>query len=296
MIPATRAAWTRRDPYLGPRPGPNDRTISVTNLLGPPRIARLTALHRHEIPPPEPGSDTWILLGTAVHAALEEAAKLADPPPLLVEHREAVTLNVDGVPWTVSGQCDILERDGVLWDWKTTSAYTVADGRGGKSEWACQLNALRWLLERAGAVPKGTIRGLGVWAILRDWSASQAQRNPGYPEAQELAVPIPLWTTDETEAYVRERLRLHEAARTKLPECSPEERWAKDAGFAVLKTAKSVRAERILPTREDAERYRDEVLGGKGLIEERLGTSVRCERYCPVRAFCSFAQNSLDTP
>jgi len=296
MIPATRLAWTKRDPYLGPRPSPHERIISVTNLINAPRIARLVALHRDELPPVEPGQDTWALLGTAVHSALEAAAKTADPPPILVERREATEVTVDGVSWVVSGQCDLLEADGVLWDWKVTSAWSVSDGRGGKSEWACQLNSLRWLLERTGAVPKGSIRGLGVWAILRDWSASQAQRNPGYPEAQELAVPIPLWTTDETEAYVRERLRLHEAARTKLPECSPEERWAKDAGFAVLKTAKSVRAERILPTREDAERYRDEVLGGKGLIEERLGTSVRCERYCPVRAFCSFAQNSLDTP
>ena len=87
MIPATRRAWTKRDPYLGPRPSPAERIVSVTNLIGPPRIARLTALHRDELPPVEPGEDTWALLGTAVHAALEAAAREADPPPLLVEHR-----------------------------------------------------------------------------------------------------------------------------------------------------------------------------------------------------------------
>ena len=295
-IPATRKAWTKRDPYLGPRPSPAERIVSVTNLIGPPRIARLTALHRDELPPVEPGEDTWALLGTAVHAALEAAAREADPPPLLVEHRATAEVSVGGTLWTVSGQCDLLEADGILWDWKCTSAWSVSDGRTGKSEWECQLNTLRWLLERSGAVPRGAIRGLAVWAILRDWSESQAQRNGGYPDRQELAVPVPLWTPDEADAYVRERLRLHEAARHELPDCTPEERWAKGAGWAVLKSAKSARAERILDSKADAERYRDELLGGRGLIEERHGTSARCAKYCPVRSVCTQAKKLLDTP
>lgn len=294
MIPATRLAWTKRDPYLGPRPSPSERVISVTNLIAPPRIARLTALHRDELPAVEPGSDTWALLGTAVHAALEIAAREADPPPILVEHRAVARVTVEGVQWTLSGQCDLLEADGVLWDWKVTSAWSVSDGRSGKGEWACQLNVLRWLLERTGAVPRGTIRGLGVWAILRDWSATQAQRDAGYPERQEIAVPIPLWSPEEAEAYVRERLALHEAARHKLPECNADERWARDAGFAVLRSAKAPRAERIFQRREDAERYRDELLNGKGIVEERFGRSIRCERYCPVKSVCSFAK-ALDS-
>ena len=296
MIPATRLAWTKRDPYLGPRPSPHERVISVTNLINAPRIARLVALHRDELPPVEPGQDTWALLGTAVHSALEAAAKTADPPPILVEHREATEVTVDGVSWVVSGQCDLLEADGVLWDWKVTSAWSVSDGRGGKSEWACQLNSLRWLLERTGAVPKGSIRGLGVWAILRDWNAKQAERDSGYPDAQEIAVPIPMWGYDDADAYVRGRLRLHEAARHTLPDCTPEERWSKDSGFAVLRSVKSPRAERILSTREEAERYRDEILRGKGLIEERHGTSLRCQRYCQARSVCSQAKILLDIP
>jgi hypothetical protein len=294
-VPASRRAWSVADPYLGPRPGPNDRIISVTNLLQAPRISRLMALYRDQIPPDEPGTDSWKLLGTAVHAALEKAAAHADPPPILVEHRAVTEVSVDGVAWTLSGQCDVLEADGTLWDYKTTSAYSVRDGREGKSDWASQLNVLRWLLERTGAVPRGAVRSLGVWAILRDWSATQAQRDAGYPQGQEVAVPIPLWTEEETHAYVLDRLRLHEAARHSLPECSPEERWAKDAGFAVLKSSKSVRAERILPTRQDAERYRDELLGGKGLIEERYGTSIRCLRYCPAKSVCTFAQSLVDS-
>jgi hypothetical protein len=307
-IPSTRRAWTIRDPYTGPRPDPSQRLISVTNLINPARIVRLTALHRDELPPEEPGTDTWKLLGTAVHAAMEQAAESLKTrlaireideegfrAPLLVEHRCETTVSVDGIPWTLSGQLDLLEADGVLWDWKVTSAWSVSDGRQGKGEWASQLNVLKWLLERTGTVPRGTVRSLAVWAILRDWSASQSRRDDGYPDNQEVAVPLHIWSDAEVEEYILTRLRAHEAARASLPLCTPAERWAKGGGYAVLRSAKSVRADRILDTREDAERYRDEILSGKGLIEQRDGSSVRCEKYCRVAAFCSQWKKELDT-
>ena len=293
MIPASRLAWSRLDTYTGPRAGPGDRLISVTSLISPPRQVRLLALHRDEIPPPEPGTDTWLLLGTAVHAALEAAAAKADPPPLLVEHRETVSVAVDGVEWRLSGQCDVLEADGTLLDYKTTSAYSVQNG--GKDEWTAQLNTLRWLLERSGAVPKGTIKGLGIWAILRDWSASQARRDERYPQSKEVGIPIPLWGEEDARSYVVGRLRLHEAARRVLPECTAEERWAKGEGWAVLPTKTSPRAAALLDTREDAERYLSEVRDGRGVLEYRAGTSVRCApQFCAVKSFCSQGQSLLD--
>lgn len=291
MIPASRRAWTVADPYTGPRPGPNERLISITSLINAPRIVRLLALQRADLPADEPGSDTWKLLGTSVHASLERAAAHADPPPLLVEHRASTDVTVDGVTWTVSGQNDVIEADGVSWDYKVTSAWSVSDGRSGKGEWASQLNVLRWLFERSGAVPRGTIKGLAVWAILRDWSATQARRDAGYPQSQEIAVPLPLWPLEETGDYVTSRIRLHEAARRTLPECSPEERWAKDAGFAVMRSVKAGRATAVFDTKEAADRYLAEAMGGKGFVEVRPGVSVRCNAYCPVRSVCSFAKN-----
>jgi hypothetical protein len=300
MIPASRLAWTRLDEYDGPRPSPAERVISVTNLVSAPRIARLIALHRSELPSNAPRydggrlvtPDTWAVYGTALHSTLERAARAADPAPLLVEHRLETEVSVEGVLWKVSGKLDVFEADLTLWDWKSTSAYTVSEGRTGKGEWACQLNTLAWLLARNGH-PKP--RKLAVWGFWKDWSQKMADRDASYPQDDEGPVDVPLWTDDEQHAYVLDRLRLHEAARHSLPECSPEERWAKDAGFAVLKSAKSVRAERVLPTRQDAERYRDELLGGKGLIEERPGTSTRCLRYCPAKSVCDFAKSLLDS-
>jgi len=289
-IPASRRAWSRLDDYRGPRPEPSERLISVTSLIAPPRIVRLTALHRAEMPPSDPGSDTWALLGTAVHAALERAAELSETPPLLIERREET--QVSG--WTLSGQIDVLEADGTLIDYKVTSAWSVSDGRQGKGEWASQLNVLKWLLERSGAAPKGVIRSLAVWCICRDWQASQAARDENYPQSQELAIAIPIWPEDETFRFITERIALHEAARTNLPECTPAERWSRGGGYAVMRSRKAVRAERIFDRREDAERYLAEALAGKGFVEDRPGKSVRCESYCRVADFCSIRQIYLD--
>jgi hypothetical protein len=300
MIPASRLAWTRLDEYDGPRPSPSERVISVTSLVSPPRIARLTAIYRDELPSSAPRyedgrlvtPDTWAVFGTALHSTLERAARQADPPPLLVEERLEALVSVEGVQWKLSGKLDVYEADLTLWDWKSTSAYAVSDGRTGKGEWACQLNTLAWLLVRNGH-PRP--KKLAVWGFWKDWSSKMAQRDDSYPQDDEGPVEVPLWPEDEQRAYVDERLRAHEAARASLPLCTPAERWAKGGGYAVLRSAKSVRADRILDTREDAERYRDEILSGKGLIEDRPGTSVRCEKYCRVSSFCSQWKKELDT-
>lgn len=301
MIPASRIAWTRLDEYDGPKPSPSERIISVTSLVAPPRLVRLTTLHRDALPSTGPRyengklvtPDTWAVFGTALHATLERAARQADPPPLLVEERLVSTVMVEGVQWTLSGKLDVYEADRTLWDWKSTSAYSVSEGRQGKGEWACQLNTLAWLLARNGH-PRPL--KLAVWGFWKDWSSKMAERDGfAYPEDDEGDIEIPLWSEAEQHAYILDRLRAHEAARASLPECSAPERWARGGGWAVLRSVKAPRAERIFDRREDAERYRDEILSGKGIIEERHGKSVRCAQYCRVSNFCSQFKNSLDS-
>lgn len=299
-VPASRLAWSRLDSYSGPRPDPSERTVSVTTLVAPPRIARLKSLNRASLPSQEPRyvngklstPDTSALFGTALHAALEAAARLADPPPLLVEERLTSTVTVEGRQWTVSGQLDVLEADGILWDWKSTSAYSVSDGRKGKSEWECQLNVLSWLLVRNGHTrPKG----LSVWGFWKDWSRKIASRSENdYPEDDEGPVEVAHWSYDEQTDYVQARLKLHEAARHSLPECTPAERWARDAGWAVLASAKAPRAAAVFDSEETAKRYLAEVRNGKGIIEFRPGTSNRCAQWCIVSSFCDQFKKELD--
>jgi len=299
-ISASRRAWSRLDSYAGPKPIPSERLISVTSLVAPPRIARLKSLNRASLPSQEPRyvngklqtPDTKALVGTAVHAALAEAARHADPPCILIEERMEATVTVEGCLWTVSGQLDVLEHDLTLIDWKNTSAYQVSDGRKGKSEWETQLNVLSWLLVRNGYQrPKRLLN----WGIFGDWSRKIAARSENdYPEDDECPVEAAHWSYEEQTDYVQARLRLHEAARHSLPDCTPEERWAKDAGWAVLASSKAPRAAAVYDNRETAERYLREVRGGKGVLEYRPGTSNRCASFCIVSAFCEQWKKELD--
>jgi hypothetical protein len=64
--------------------------------------------------------------------------------------------------------------------------------------------------------------------------------------------------------------------------CTPEERWEGPTRFAVMKQGQK-RAVRVFDTREEAEGN----VTKEGLyVEERTGSSIRCESYCRVSSFC----------
>ena len=67
----------------------------------------------------------------------------------------------------VSGQIDYF-KDGVLTDYKVTSAWKLVDGV--PLEWHDQLNAYALLLEENGI----TVKELQVVVLLRDWSPGKA--------------------------------------------------------------------------------------------------------------------------
>lgn len=77
-----------------------DADISVTTLIGPPRIAELTRLHEAEIVE-DVADRIWLLLGRTVHNILEKAA-----PKGAAITEERLFIDVGG--WTVSGAFDSL--------------------------------------------------------------------------------------------------------------------------------------------------------------------------------------------
>ncbi len=64
--------------------------------------------------------------------------------------------------------------------------------------------------------------------------------------------------------------------------CTPEEWWERPTRFAVMKRGQK-RAVRLYDTREEAE---DNATKAGLYVEERPGSSVRCESYCRVASFC----------
>lgn len=242
--------------------------ISVTELISPPQIRVLTIKHWEEIT--EDASERlWAAVGSLMHQLLESHANIP-------RHQAERTLKtvVEGV--NVTGTFDLFYEDGVLTDYKFVSVWTTINGV--KDEWQQQLNLYAHLLRLTGA----RVETLQIVAIYRDWSKSKAF-DSNYSSTQVQTFIVPVWSSEAAESFLLERVSLHMKAEAgEVLPCTPEERWERPTRFAVMKQGQK-RAVRVFDTREDAE---GNITKAGLYVEERPGSSVRCESYCRVASFC----------
>lgn len=251
-LPAPLVNAIRNDPYSK---GKSD--ISVTQLIQPPQIRALSRGIEIE----EDAADCiWRLLGSAVHTILERAY----PETAIVEKRLFSTVR----GWVVSGQFDVYEN-GTLTDYKITSVYA----RDGKIEWVNQLNLLRALCAR-NDMP---VDRLQIVAIFRDWRPKEALSGD-YPQSQVAVIPVDLWPLEKAEAYLDERVRLHQSEEP--PPCTDEERWAQPSKWALMQKGRK-RAVKLF----DSKPFQITLSEGQ-YWESRPGAFRRCESYCRVSHLC----------
>jgi hypothetical protein len=212
----------------------------------------------------------WSLFGQTIHTILERSEHTA-----MTEKRLTITRQ----DWVISGQFDRFAADeGVLSEYKVTSTYSVKDG--GKEDWEAQLNILAHILREHGH----PVKSLQVCVILRDWRRSLADRSQDYPHSPVLTINVPLWSEERCEEFIDHRIRLHQAARLALPECSSEERWASPDIWALMKEGRKT-AVRLFESEPEAQAALEEA-GPKHFLEHRPGKDTRCESYCPAAPFC----------
>lgn len=255
-----------------------DGHISVTGLIQPPRIRQLTTRHRDVITV-DVADRIFPLIGNNTHYILERA-KVDN-----ALQEERLTIEVNG--WKVTGQPDLYWNK-TVYDFKVTSVWSVLNGV--KPEWTIQENLYTHLLRSY----KFTVEYLAIIAILRDWSRHQVTKSSNYPSTQAVILPVALWEPEQTEAYLHERVAVHQAAETmtddELPICTAEERWEKPTTYAVKKRGNK-RAQRVLPSMAEAEVWaRDNMIDKPFIIEQRPGESVRCRHYCEVSEICGLFQ------
>jgi hypothetical protein len=261
-LPAAIVAAVANDPYVG------GGDISTTKLIDSPQIRVLGGKHKDEITV-DVSERVWSLLGQAVHTILERAGLRQEG----VITEERMFAEVDG--WLVSGQVDTLHlASQKLSDYKVTTVWK----KNGSDSWTRQLNVLRWLAHKSGH----TINTLEVIGIFRDFRKSEALRDAFYPQSAIQTIHVPLWTLEETEDYVRERVAIHQAASKGIDiQCTDEERWMSPSKFALMKDG-AKRAVRV------ADREEDLGEAGEGYsIVERKGEAKRCAMYCDVSAWCT---------
>ena len=278
-LPEALVTAVRLDPYTR-----GDSDYSVTELLKPPRITALTAMHKDKLV--DDASDRlWSLYGQIVHTILERANQ-AD----LVEQRFYAEFSGK----RVGGQFDNLSiASKTLSDWKFTTSWGFKLGQPIKAEWVAQLNMLLEILRRQPQ--PSAIEKLQIIGLLRDWSILEAKRTSDYPKKGVVTVPIEMWSREQTVSFIEHRIELHEAARKitedkDLPLCSGEDRWAKQDMWAVMKGQRAIRFGLCFSEKAAEEMQRK---NADTRIEFRPGFSTRCNSYCSVSDFCSQYQTTL---
>ena len=258
--------------------------ITTTGLAQPPKIAELTRRHSGEITM-DASEKVWTMMGTANHYVLEQIA-LRNPERYVTEQR--FYLDIDGVK--LGGQIDLFDRETeTLWDYKVSSVYKAMSDD--KLEWTKQANVNKLLCEHNGFHPKK----LAILLVMKDWKRKEAEFKADYPKCAIQEIPIPIWREEETLAYIKSRINLHNAAKLieeedAIPVCTEEERWAKPTTWAVLKERGAKRAVNggIYELESEAIAHAKRI---GGAVEKRDGSNPRCENYCQVRQWCNFGRS-----
>ena len=261
-------------------------TISATGLLQPPRI-RLLAQEHYDKLTIDVSDEIWKLLGQSVHTILERANE--NNEDTITEQRMFATVK----DWTVSGQTDSIDvKSNILKDYKITSVWSIVSAlQEGKAEWEQQLNIYAYLYKQTTGK---TIDQLNIIAIARDWNKNQYLRSGGdYPPSPITVLNIDLWSDEEQEAFIKQRVSIHQEAEVdylindKLPLCTDEERWRRKDTYRVEKKGRKT-AVRVLDTQEEANEYIGGHKDSKLLkVVEAKGECVRCANYCDVAEFCN---------
>lgn len=248
-----------------------EANISVTELLSPPQLRKLKLAHADELE--EDVSDRiYSLLGQSMHTIIERAA--ADDAAVL---SETIVYSEYG-GWTIKGQADhLLLATGELLDFKMTSVYKIK-GFSVPREWVEQTNIYRRMLQKEKGIE---VPSLAIIVILRDWSKNKSKQSQDYPQSQVLRLDVPLWTAKEADAFIMERVRLHQMAEP--PPCSDYDTWSKPDSYAVMKRG-NVRAIRTYNNVFDADAHAGQ--SSAFYVEHRPGEAVRCQEWCPVSHLC----------
>lgn len=253
-----------------------DGCLSATTLLKGAKQVLLERRHWDELED-DVSDRLWAVFGTAVHRLLEEK----NPGSFTEE-----TFSVRVGSKTVTGTVDLYDMErGEIVDYKTASAWKVVFSNF--DDWRRQGLAYAWLLRESGL----EVKRCRFVAMLRDWSKTEASRNPDYPQSQVFVYEFDV-TDDgltEIEEFVRNKVAKIEKAEP-LPDddiepCTPEERWDKESTYAVMREGRKS-AVRVFNDRDTAENMAKS--DPKLSVVERKGCSVRCEGYCLCNRFCDY--------
>jgi len=213
----------------------------------------------------------WALDGTSIHYILEKSGS-----KFITELR----LHTEVLGKILSGKADIYDhRNKKIADYKRVMK-SMLRFKSYKPEWVKQLNVLAFLFRSNGF----QVNELSIYALIRDYTKAD-RYNPEYPPIPFSEVKIPLWSYEEQEAYVNQRMKLFiDILNNPKPEpCSEEERWTQQAKYAVKKPT----AKQAFKLFDDAKQAYDFIINKpEYIVEKRKGKHMRCDEYCAYKSKC----------
>ena len=297
--------------------------ISATGLIKPLRQTILVKQNPTEAKTVDISELVASRMGNAIHKGCETAwtdpdtikkalklfgmsAKGIDSlkvnPPFLKDDETAVYVEqrvekeVPGVrdsssaPFIISGQYDLV-LDGTLNDFKSTSVWSYIY-ESNVDSYIKQGSIYKWL-----SPDKITSDYVNISYIFTDWSAVRAREKKDYPQFKAITRKYSLWSTEETENWIKNRveqlINLWDTPQEGLPECTEEELWATETKYKHYKDSNSTRATNggTHTSMDDALKFQAQK--GGGIIKTIPGEVKHC-RYCPIQPICTQSQKYID--
>jgi len=260
--------------------------FSATGLLEEPRIVAMEKLHGH-VMEDDPYENPWKYLSTVFHAMMAE--NVSDREGEVAEER----IFTDFCGTTISGAMDLqilsvdvedFSKHVTVGDYKFTTVFATKD----TAKWEQQLNIYAWLVEREK--PGMIVDKLEIYAFLRDWRISSAERIKDYPPTTGMTIELPLWPFREREEFVAERIRLHREAQENLPDCSHEGRWPTGKIWWVESMTAFDPVKKKFNLKREADEFvktMDRVDQMDSVVHSTFKTYRRCLSYCHFSEVCS---------
>ena len=208
-----------------------------------------------------------------------------DETPVYVEQR----IEKEIIGFFISGKYDLV-LDGTLNDYKSTSVWTYIFDSFADS-YIKQGSIYKWL-----SPDKITSDYINISYIFTDWSSTRAREKKDYPQFKAITRKYALWSVEETENWIKNRvealINLWDTPQEGLPECTEEELWATEAKYKHYKDSNSTRATNggTFTSMDDALKFQGQKGGG---IIKTIPGEVKACRYCPVVGICTQAETML---
>ena len=251
----------------------------VTTLLKSTREILLKRRHEDEI---ETDVSDCInrLFGTAFHSLIEKHDKTGMSELSLEEK----VLD----DYKLVGRLDLYDEEHqAIIDYKTGTCWKVIFKDF--EDWRKQGLMYAWLCMRAGKVVKKVI----FYCFLKDWTAREKRKQgESYPDAQvytyefEVKISDLLVIEDWLTKKYEDIATYINTPDDDLPDC--DDTWYTGDKYAVYKNVSDAKAQRVFESKQEADDYLINKLGGKGVVVFRAGEHRKCQDYCEVCNFCKY--------